>query len=451
MIKALFLSVSLGVGFFCTAQKDNDKPYYPEVGKHCPDFVIQNIQFYPKTKATLKDFRGKWVLLDFWNRKCGACIASFPHVNDIQKELGDRVQVILVGMEDSKRQTEQLYARYRAKLNLLMPCAFDAGLFQRFDYSQAPRTVLIDDKGIVQCLTFTIHVNEMRSFLAGDHPTLPRAYRTNEESDKENVSTHLNKIIPFNEAKPFAMYGNGCVDSEFLFRSVLTQWKPGINKAVDNMNMENALININPTAFFVLGADVSMLYFYAYFGTPYFHREHYGDFYNHLILELKDSALFTPNYKTGENVFCYSVNLPRSLASEKRVKEIMQRDLQNYFGFTTSIEVRKCPCWRLTATEEVRKKIKAKGGSLKIEDNYGLYYKAKNVRWEDVFNLIRGFNDSNAIFDDTGIEGNVDINLDCVNCILRDIKDLKMALQTNGLDLVEAKKEMQAIVVRDNK
>jgi len=451
MEKLLFLIILLGIGFICTAQKDNSQLAYPEVGKPCPDFVIQNIQYYSKNKASLADFRGKWLLLDFWSKSCGACIASFPHINEIQQELGDKVQVMMVAIEDPQRQIEQIYARYRAKENLLMPCAFDSNLARRFDYLVTPKTVLIDDKGIVQCLTSTLHLNEMRSFLAGNRPTLARSYRMHEAPDAENTDMHANKLIPFDFEKPFAMYGNGAVDSDFLFRSILTRWKPGINTGVDNSSIRATLNGINPTAFFVLGANLIELYFYAYFGTPYVNEEYYGDCYNRLVLELTDSSLFSPNYKTGENVFCYSVNLPRQQATVTKVQETMQIDLKNCFGFTASVETRKCPCWSVIATEEGRKKLKAKGGLLKHEGIYGLNYHASNVGWEGVFKMIRRLNDNYFIFDSTGIKGNVDINLDCENCILSDVNDLKKALRANGLDLIATEKSMQVIVVRNPK
>src|ERR1700737_2636278 len=72
-----------------------------EVGKPCPNFVLHNIEYFPKTQASLKDFKGKWLVLDFWNRYCASCVNSFPKTNDMQKEFYNNVQFIYVGYNGS--------------------------------------------------------------------------------------------------------------------------------------------------------------------------------------------------------------------------------------------------------------------------------------------------------------------------------------------------------------
>ena len=111
---------------------------YPEVGKPCPDFMLRNITCYPKQQATLKDFFGKWLVLDFWNKGCGACVASFPKTSALQKEFNEKVQFMLVGIEDKENKIQPMYAKYREKENLIMPCAFDSLLANRFDVFSAP-------------------------------------------------------------------------------------------------------------------------------------------------------------------------------------------------------------------------------------------------------------------------------------------------------------------------
>jgi hypothetical protein len=82
MKKVLFGLMAL-IGFSCVinAQGNDEAKCYPEVGKPCPDFTLHNIEYYSKKEASVKDFRGKWLILDFWNKGCGACIASFPKIN----------------------------------------------------------------------------------------------------------------------------------------------------------------------------------------------------------------------------------------------------------------------------------------------------------------------------------------------------------------------------------
>jgi thiol-disulfide isomerase/thioredoxin len=427
-------------------RQNNDSVVYPEIGKPCPDFVLRNIKYYSKKQATLKDFRGKWLLLDFWNNGCSSCIASFPHVNEIQKTLGDRIQVIMVAIQDPKRQVNLIYDRYRAKEKLTMPCAFDSVLAKRFDYAITPRSILIDDQGIVRALTTIIHLGEMKAFLAGETPVLPLAYRMNE--DPPAVKSDM---IPFDDGKLFAINGNGAVDSEFLFRSILAAYKPGITRALDTYSMESGLRGTK-RSFCVLGVDLKELYFYAFFGVAqlpansYF--EDYGKYYPKLAIEVTDSSLFKRDDKTGKNLFCYSVDLPPTQANAERVKKVMQRDLENYFGLVVSIETRKCPCWKLVAIPSAKEKLKSKGG-IPLTENLGvIYFKVKNEPFQDIVHVVQNLS-GGIVFDESKITGNVDMALDCKDGLLTDFNDMKKALQANGLDLVPSEKEMKVLVVRD--
>jgi thiol-disulfide isomerase/thioredoxin len=420
-----------------------DSVIYPEIGKPCPDFLLRNIKYYSKKQAMLKDFRGKWLLLDFWNKNCSSCVESFPHINEIQKTLGDRVQVMMIGLQDTEGQINLIYDRYRAKEKLTMPCVFDSVLVKRFDYLTMPRAILIDDQGIVRALTTTVHLSEMKAFLAGETPDMPRAYRMNEDPPVAE-----NHMIPFDYHKPFAINGNGGVDTGFLFRSMLTAYKPGITRP-----LADPYIDLSGTkrSFCVLGVDLKKLYIYAYLGVNTLHNsysENYGKYYPKLAIEVTDSSFFKVDNKTGENYFCYSVDLPPSQTNAERVMKVMQRDLENYFGFVVSIETRDCPCWKLIATKTAKERIQSKGGPSSSEGVGVLSWKVRNKPFQDIVHVIQNLS-GGIVFDETGITGNVDMALDCKDGLLTDINDMKKTLQANGLDLVAAEKEMKVLVVRD--
>ena len=444
-IKGISLALLLvAIHFYANAQADSLQ--YPEVGKPCPEFVLQNIRYYPQKKAALRDFRGKWLLLDFWNRNCGSCITGFPHMNDIQKDLGDKVQVMMVGIQDPERMVEKIYAKYRASKDLTMPCAFDSALAQRFDISATPRYVLIDDKGIVQGYTNVFHIEDMRAFLAGQHPYLSRAYRRHEEAPKDEVKTNK-----YDQAHPFMLNGNGAPDSNYLFRSLFAKWDPSY-KFLGPDNIEQALMQ-HPGRFEVLGCPLKDLYLYAFFGASSFMGpEYYGQYSDKLVMEISDSSMFKWTYlKNGQsqNLFCYSLEMRLSSTTEPRIKTIMQRDLENYFGYSASLETRKTTYWAISGTPGAIQNVKAKGGEYYFKGDAGVGFITKNCPFESLVTLLRYNNQSDVILDETGIVGNVDLNMDCEGCVLTDLKGVKKALQANGLDLVQKEKDMKVVVVRD--
>lgn len=63
-----------------------------DAGKPAPDFVKQTRE--GKT-FKLSDYKGKYVLLDFWGSWCGACRASHPHLKEIDEKYGKQGLVII--------------------------------------------------------------------------------------------------------------------------------------------------------------------------------------------------------------------------------------------------------------------------------------------------------------------------------------------------------------------
>lgn len=51
----------------------------------------------------LSEFKGKYILLDFWSSACGPCIASIPEMKEAEKQYKDRVEVI--GISDDEEKT----------------------------------------------------------------------------------------------------------------------------------------------------------------------------------------------------------------------------------------------------------------------------------------------------------------------------------------------------------
>ncbi len=67
------------------------------IGKYAPDFSTTDIDSIP---ISLKDYRGKVVLLDFWTTTCGPCIGEMPNVKkvyDVYKDVG--FDVIAVNLD----------------------------------------------------------------------------------------------------------------------------------------------------------------------------------------------------------------------------------------------------------------------------------------------------------------------------------------------------------------
>jgi hypothetical protein len=48
------------------------------IGQKCPDVTVGHVINYRDTSLNLRDFRDKWIILDFWGIHCSACVGEMP-------------------------------------------------------------------------------------------------------------------------------------------------------------------------------------------------------------------------------------------------------------------------------------------------------------------------------------------------------------------------------------
>jgi len=189
---------------------------FPTIGKPCPKATINNIKYYKKTNANLSDFRGKWLLLDFWSRYCGACVASFPKMNEKRKKFADRMEVLMIGgyytnpyspdVVNERDTTERIFASEMSRHSLSLPCAFDSVLNKKWDIQLVPYLVIIDPRGIVRAITTGISDEKLDSLLNGFSPELRMATRGHEDVGPE-VRPSIDNTIFTSVAEPNSYNG----------------------------------------------------------------------------------------------------------------------------------------------------------------------------------------------------------------------------------------------------
>ncbi|MGE9310482.1 TlpA family protein disulfide reductase [Niabella sp. CJ426] len=192
--KNLAVSTSLCIVILTTfighAQKSSSL-VYPQVGKQCPDFEFTDVRHFEKKEVRLSDFRGKWLVLDFWHRYCYYCLQSQPHIDSLQRKFGERVQFLLVGYSGSKyrdrsdyKEIVSLYERNRIAYNLVLPIAYDSVVSEKFDIGPTPYIVVIDPQGLVRAITYKISEQNIVDLLSDKNVDVPRAYRRAEAKEK---------------------------------------------------------------------------------------------------------------------------------------------------------------------------------------------------------------------------------------------------------------------------
>jgi peroxiredoxin len=148
-------------------------------GDRAPDFELQETATGKPRR--LSEFRGKWVLLDFWATWCGPCHKAMEKLRAFLTKhgatLGERAQIIAISLDESRAPAQQMVqARGWDALALHLWAgadAFDSRIAQAFGIRGIPSYVLISPDGKVahneaQEFTAPEEMFELLLLLAGE-------------------------------------------------------------------------------------------------------------------------------------------------------------------------------------------------------------------------------------------------------------------------------------------
>ena len=112
-------------------------------GKIAPDFTLPDLDGKQKS---LSDFRGKYVVVDFWGTWCGWCIAGFPEMKTYYAKYSKQVEFVGVSSYDKEANWRKTVANHELPwVNL-----FDNGdkdVVHTYGISGFPTKVVIDPEG----------------------------------------------------------------------------------------------------------------------------------------------------------------------------------------------------------------------------------------------------------------------------------------------------------------
>lgn len=114
-----------------------------------PDFTLKNLE---GIDVSLKDFKGKWVILDFWGSWCPWCIKGFPHLKESYKHYAGRLEIIGVDCKESEEAwREGVKAHELPWIQLYNPQ--DCDVLALYGVEVYPTKVIIDPEGTIRDYT----------------------------------------------------------------------------------------------------------------------------------------------------------------------------------------------------------------------------------------------------------------------------------------------------------
>ncbi len=439
MKKIAVILISCCALISCGFSKVNDSVTYPQIGEPCPDFTLSNVEHYTKSTVSLSDFRGKWLILDFWGEYCVSCVESFPKLNDIQQKFNDDIQILLVGIPyKDPASIKRLFELHRKQKNLNLPISYNKELSQQFGVGTYPHIVIIDPRGIVRHITYQFDGEQIAAMIANEPVTLPKSYGLFDWKPYVEYDTKI----------PLLINGNGGEQTAYLFRSILTETNE-LTPPLFNIESDNR--------FEAMGFTLESLYKYAYGGffTTFLSSniQKYGEIWPKIVFETRDTAIFFSDIGNRGNLYSYSVHVSDSYFTrfgkvKFNFRKVLQSDLLACFPYEVIVERRMMPCNELKISNDDLSKIKSSYKDRKSEDVV-----SKRTDFEtsgfSFFALISQISNSPGYPRDVplvyyGDEADIDISIESIY-----YEDRLQELKKYGFSIVRSEKEMDVIIVRD--
>jgi len=407
------------------------------IGEQVPDVILKNLHGYKDdngkvvTTTKLSNFKGKFLILDFWASWCSPCVAMFPKMDSLQSVFKTKVQFISVTYQTESEVLPLLEKlnKTRGKPSLVPHLFAEKELTKLFPHAYLPHYVWINENGTVVAITDAkaINAKDINQLLTNKN------YKLKEKRDYK---------VAYDKQVPLFYNGNGGDGSTELYHTMLSSYVDGIGcgmiitppavgkQGFSKILIKNlALMNLFATA---IGAG----------------KKFYSN--GKILIETKDSLIVDP-VKMGENwrpyVWSYEMKLPADSQSDGY--QLMYADLSRLFKkYTVKLEKRLVTCYALKKIEGQTIQPSTSEKKLIDRNQNGLQLSKSNLNlFINALEVYYFYNSVIPIVNLTDYAENVDI---AISAPLNDVLSINSDLQKYGLEFVKGKFEVDMIVFKDN-
>lgn len=409
------------------------------IGQPCPAFTLHPVEQYRAASFRPADEKGKWLLLNFFSMGCASSFSSLQKLDSLNRLKRVPLTVFLIGRQEPAGagypDIREEYQQFQQKYRLRLPVGYSETVFQELGVESAPYSVLVDPAGVVRAIFYinTIQQATLIDFIQGKIPALPGEVYAPGVQQQETA---------FDYQSPLLLYGNGGKEEAFLFRSILTAAIP--QGAPNPVAMQRGY---GPSIQFI-NAPLRDLLYVAFGDTvsqyPKIQPNSYGKYYPAPVWDFALSA--ADSLRFLQKRYCYSLQVPVQHPHPFWLQQIMQADLEQYFGIKVAVEEREMPCYvvRLLAPKE---KFLTKGGaSCNGQQAMGRVV-LQNAPMSALIQSLWGRYQQDTLFiDETGITAPIDLTY---TSLLTDPLTAAIAsLRDQGIQVALTKRRMKVFVLQ---
>lgn len=387
----------------------------------------------PKKKET------KLVILDFWNTYCGTCLEAFPKMQKLQKQFSERLQIVLINSKEDKSAIEKRLGTINnaiikngkepIRIPSLAAISGDNIVSKYFFHTSLPHHVWINGSGIIKAITY-------------GHNATPENVQA--MLDGANINFIVKNDLFVNEVQTNGLFQTSSPLLPVIFYSAFMPYSEVGTSA-------HATIDTIKKTFRFSFYNASLL---SYFRNA-FRLKNVSE---RVLLELKNSEKYLQ--PTDDNLldnwirnnwFTYEIQGP--LQDINNWQESMKIDVNRFFGSMFGIEgvMEKRKFMSLIIVKSKDGLLKSAGGERLYVSNQNLI-KISNIPFEEVVNVLsqkfENMNLDRPFINETCFAGNVDMHLEGN---LDDLENVNKQLKQYGLNIIEAEREVEVLVIRDKK
>lgn len=400
-----------------------------KIGDQVPDILIDKIINNDKRSIRTSDYKDKLLVLDFWDIYCTTCIASMPKLDSLQKVFGDQVKLLSVTY-----QPEEMITKF-----------FKTNRFLNEHKPPVNRASVVDDRILRSYFRY-----ETNPHVAWIYKGKVVAITGGEYITANNIQTVLEgkavdwvlKTERFDSSLPFVVVNTlwqEASESPYYGYSVLTGQATAV-PAEGSIHFIQDKVN-NHTRVAILNQDIFTTYRMLLFNTrsdEYNQKNAYANTHpSRTVLELKNSSGIMYNKEYGDytdwlkkNVICYE-QVKQGIIDRTVMAKSAVHDLNNRLGLYVRYEKRKVKCLVFVKTDKpvADTRTTQEGGTVILP------YLVANLDFEGKYP---------PFIDETGFTGGLNFQK-----YDGTIAGLRKEMQRHNLDLIEAEREIEVMVISD--
>lgn len=379
----------------------------------------------PQKTITLADSKDKLVLIDFWATWCSGCLLSFPKMEELQKKFGSKIKILSVSNE-SRAVLEKFFAtkngqRYKTTVSVSGDKLFH-GLFP---HRGVPFIVWLKDGKVLNTTD---------------------AEQVTEQTIKEvldNEKSSLQTVVQLERNRPLML--SEAFDRERGLE--MQNYSLLVKGRIRSIGFGTWFHSSGDTVYGRQFTNLSLLEILRTITSEIFTQNKESFNNNKIIVESKKPELLdyiTTKDGKREDYNRYSYEYIVPVAKADSLYPMMLKNINQFIDYTAAIEPRKVKCFVLKRTSD-KDKLATKGGELK----YLLTEKETSLQNTEIINFISGMSGlpfiTQPIVDETGYKGNIDLQMGTIT----DLATLRKALSLYDLELTEAQRTLNMLVIRD--